>query len=49
MVEMDSTPSIIPGAPKILKLDSYNSDFQKILPDFYQNIAKFSIILWENL
>lgn len=48
MVEMDSAPSRTLGAPKILKLDSCNQDFEKN-SEFFQNPVRISIVFWVKL
>jgi len=41
MVEMDSTPSKTSRESKILKIDNFNLDFQKSLPDFIKILPEF--------
>ena len=41
MVEMDSTPLEIPGAPKIPELDSCKPDFENFRPDFCKIVLIF--------
>lgn len=43
MVEIDSTPSKPPKAPKILKFDSSNSDFQNFLLNFVKIIFEIPL------
>lgn len=41
MVEIDSTPSNISGAPKSLKFECCNLDLQKSMADFIKILPKF--------